>query len=172
MSEASISLILELMQVPNNFFTSFTVHFPLPYMHKVVRMEGLSMETQPYYCTDAIRQCIKKGLTESPQSFGIQAVARAIDIPITQLLIQYADMARVRNTPQPECFRVMLHMFTIIYLLLLPVISYKAMGYWVIPEGESRAGSKGGRGEGSDRLNNCKAVLRMHPTIYSCIQQW
>lgn len=91
----------------------------------------------PYYCTDVMRQCIKKGLTDSPQSFGAQAVARGIDIPVSQLSVQFADMARVRNTPQPDCFRVMLHMFTVIYLLLLPVISYEALRLWVIPEGEN-----------------------------------
>lgn len=90
----------------------------------------------PYYCTDVIRQCIKKGLTEHPQMHGVQAVARGIDIPVSQLSCQFSDMARVKNTPQPEVFRVMLHMFTIIYLLLLPIVSYSAMGYWVIPEGE------------------------------------
>lgn len=113
-------------------------------------MESLSLQAKPYYCTDVIRQCIKRGLTESPQSFGVQAVARGIDMPVAQLSTHYADMARVRNTPQPDCFRVMLQMFTIIYLLLLPVISYEALGYWVIPEGEKRvyqAGEKGGGGE-------------------------
>lgn len=90
----------------------------------------------PYYCTDVIRQCIKKGLTDKPQTFGAQAVARGIDIPVAQLASQFADMARVRNTPQPDVFRVMLHMFTIVYLLLLPILSYDAMGYWIVPEGE------------------------------------
>ena len=83
-----------------------------------------------------MRQCIKKGLTERPQTYGAQAVARGIDIPVSQLAVQFADMARVRNTPQPDCFRVMLHMFTVIYLLLLPVISYDDLGLWVVPEGE------------------------------------
>lgn len=50
--------------------------------------------------------------------------------------MQYVDMVRVRNTPQPVCFRVLLHVFTIIYLLLLPLISHDALGYLVIPEGE------------------------------------
>lgn len=43
--------------------------------------------------------------------------------------------ARVRNAPQPDCFRVMLRMFTLIYLLLLPLISYDTLGYYVVPEG-------------------------------------
>lgn len=96
----------------------------------------MSMTIMPYYCTDVMRQCIKKGLAENPQSFGVQAVARGMDIPVSQLSVQFADMARVRNTPQPDCFRVMLHMFTVIYLLLLPVISYNSLGLWVVPEGE------------------------------------
>ncbi|CAN0591813.1 unnamed protein product, partial [Laminaria digitata] len=61
------------------------------------------------------------------------AVARGIDLPVSRLAQQFADMARVRNTPQPDAFRVMLHMFTVIYLLLLPVISYDALGLWVVP---------------------------------------
>lgn len=95
----------------------------------------MSLQVVPYYCTDVIRQCIKKGLTENPQTFGVQAVARGIDIPVSQLGVQFADMARVRDTPQPACFRVMLHMFTVIYLLLLPILSYDSLGYWVLPEG-------------------------------------
>ncbi|CAM9583829.1 unnamed protein product [Ectocarpus sp. 12 AP-2014] len=43
-------------------------------------------------------------------------------------------MERVRDTPQPDCFRVMLHMFNLLYLLVLPVISYNALGYFVILE--------------------------------------
>eukprot|EP00752_Nemacystus_decipiens_P011975 g10615.t1 len=101
---------------------------------EVERMNNLSMPVVPYYCTDVIRQCIKKGLTDNPQSFGVNAVARGIDIPVSQLSMQFADMARVRNTPQPDCFRVMLHMFTLLYLLLLPLISYDTLGYFVIPE--------------------------------------
>ncbi|CAM9274481.1 unnamed protein product [Ascophyllum nodosum] len=101
---------------------------------EVTRMECLPLQAKPYYCTDVIRQCIKRGLTEHPQTYGAQAVARGIDMPVSQLSAQYADMARVRNTPQPDCFRVLLHMFTVIYLLMLPVISYDALGYWVIPE--------------------------------------
>lgn len=62
-----------------------------------------------------------------------------MDIPVSQLSVQYIDMVRVRNTPQPVCFRALLHLFTLIYLLLLPLISYDALGYLVIPEGE-RAG--------------------------------
>ncbi|CAM9468083.1 unnamed protein product [Scytosiphon promiscuus] len=81
-----------------------------------------------------MRQCTKKGLTEHPQTFGPNAVARGIDIPVSQLSVQYVDMVRVRNTPQPVCFRVLLHVFTILYLLLLPLISYDALGYLVIPE--------------------------------------
>lgn len=30
----------------------------------------------------------------------------------------------------------MLHMFTLLYLLLLPLVSYDTLGYFVIPEGE------------------------------------
>ncbi|CAM9740143.1 unnamed protein product, partial [Laminaria digitata] len=67
-------------------------------------------------------------------------VARGIDLPVSQLAQQFADMARVRNTPQPEAFRVMLQMFTMIYLLLLPVITYDALGKWVVPEGELSSG--------------------------------
>lgn len=57
-------------------------------------MNNLSMHVVPYYCTDVIRQCIKKGLTDHPQSFGVNAVARGIDIPVSQLSMQFADMAR------------------------------------------------------------------------------
>lgn len=99
-------------------------------------MSSMAPPVVPYYCTDVIRQCIKRGLTEHPQAYGAQAVARGIDIPVSTLASQFADMARVRNTPQPDCFRVMLHMFTLVYLLLLPIVSYEYMGYWVIPEGE------------------------------------
>lgn len=42
---------------------------------------------------------------------------------------------RVRSTPQPDCFRVVLHMFSLLYLLLLPLLSYDILGYLVIPEG-------------------------------------
>ncbi|CAM9691896.1 unnamed protein product, partial [Laminaria digitata] len=97
-------------------------------------MNRLSVMVMPYYCTDVMRQCIQKGLTEHPQKHGNQAVARGIDIPVSQLSVQFADMARVRNTPQPDTFRVMLHMFTMIYLLLLPIISYNELGLWVVPE--------------------------------------
>ncbi|CAN0060947.1 unnamed protein product [Pylaiella littoralis] len=101
---------------------------------EVEHINGLAMPVMPYYCTDVIRQCIKKGLTESPQTFGAQSVARGMDIPVSQLSLQFADMSRVRNTPQPDCFRVMLHMFTLIYLLLLPLTSYNSLGYFVIVE--------------------------------------
>lgn len=100
-------------------------------------MNRLPPRVMPCYCVDVMRQCIKKGLTDSPQQYAVQAVARGIDIPVSQLAGQFADMARLRDTPQPEVFRVMLHMFTIVYLLLLPVISYETMGYWIIAEGES-----------------------------------
>lgn len=30
----------------------------------------------------------------------------------------------------------MLHMFTLLYLLLLPLLSYDTLGYFVIPEGK------------------------------------
>ena len=99
-------------------------------------MNRLSLMVMPYYCTDVMRQCIKKGLTEHPQTYGVEAVATAIDAPVSQLALQFADMARLKNTPQPDTFRVMLHMFTMIYLLLLPVITYDAVGMWVVPEGE------------------------------------
>lgn len=101
-------------------------------------MNRMSPSMRPLYCTDVVRQCIKKGLTDHPQIHGVQAVARGIDIPVSLLGSQFADMARVRNTPQPDCFRLMLHMFTVVYLLLLPVISYENMGYWIIPEGGCR----------------------------------
>lgn len=103
---------------------------------QVERIKRLPYPVMPYYCTKVMRQCIKKGLTTHPQSFGENAVARGIDISISQLSMQYADMARTRDTPQPACFRVMLHMFTIIYLVLLPTISYDALGYWAFAEGE------------------------------------
>lgn len=67
---------------------------PLPERKQVERMNNLSMPVMPYYCTDVIRQCIKKGLTDHPQKFGAQAVARGIDIPVSQLSMQFADMAR------------------------------------------------------------------------------
>lgn len=101
-------------------------------------MNRLAAASRPYYCTEVIRQCIKKGLISHPPKYGAQAIARGIDMPVSQMSSQFADMARVRNTPQPECFRVMLHMFTIVYLLLLPVISYDYIGYWIIPEGTIR----------------------------------
>ena len=53
-------------------------------------------------------------------------------------VLPWRVLARVRNTPQPDCFRVMLHMFTLLYLLLLPLISYDTLGYFVIPEGKCR----------------------------------
>ncbi len=52
---------------------------------------------------------------------------------INPLTLVYAS---VRSTPQPACFRVVLHMFSLLYLLLLPLISYDILGYLVIPEGK------------------------------------
>ncbi|CAM9166341.1 unnamed protein product [Ectocarpus sp. 12 AP-2014] len=101
---------------------------------EVELINNLPPLVMPYYCTEVMRQCIKKGLADSPQAFGTQAVARGIDVPVSHLSVQFADMERVRNTPQPDCFRVMLHMFTLLYLLVLPVISYDALGYFVILE--------------------------------------
>ena len=63
-------------------------------------------------------------------------MARGIDIPVSQLALQFAHMARLKNTPQPDTFRVMLHFFTLFYLLLLPVITYDALGAFIVPEGE------------------------------------
>ncbi|CBN74200.1 conserved unknown protein [Ectocarpus siliculosus] len=101
---------------------------------EVELINNLPPLVMPYYCTEVMRQCIKKGLADSPQAFGTQAVARGIDVPVSQLSVQFADMERVRNTPQPDCFRVMLHMFTLLYLLVLPVISYDTLGYFVVLE--------------------------------------
>lgn len=101
-------------------------------------MNRLPAPLRPYYCTAVIRQCIKGGLSRHPQSFGQQAVARGMDIPVSQLGSQLADMIRIRNTPQPATFRVMLHMFTLVYLALLPIISYEILGAWTIVEGEWR----------------------------------
>ncbi|CAM9468370.1 unnamed protein product [Scytosiphon promiscuus] len=101
---------------------------------EVDQINELPFAMKPYYCTEVMRQCMKKGLTEDPQKFGQNAVARGIEIPVSRLSVQFADMARVRNTPQPDCFRVLLHMFTLLYLLLLPLLSYDTLGYLVIPE--------------------------------------
>lgn len=101
-------------------------------------MNRLAAPLRPYYCTGVIRQCVKEGLSKHPQGFGQQAVARGMDIPVAQLSSQLNDMVRIRNTPQPATFRVMLHMFTLVYLVMLPVISYKILGFWTIVEGERR----------------------------------
>lgn len=102
-------------------------------------MNDLSMPVMPYYCTDVIRQCIKKGLTENPQKFGVQAVARGIDIPVSQLSMQFADMARcvlpgVRNvffahwlTGSTRAFRVctVVHIFfgfSLLFFAAAPLI--------------------------------------------------
>lgn len=74
--------------------SSFGRHGKRNPTQQVERMNELPPSIMPYYCTEVIRQCIKKGLTEKPQSWGANAVARGIDIPVSQLSVQFADMAR------------------------------------------------------------------------------
>ena len=55
---------------------------------------------------------------------------------VAQLSALYVDMERLRSTPQPVCFRVLLRAFTLLHLALLPLRSHDKLGYVVIPEGE------------------------------------
>ncbi|CAM9238295.1 unnamed protein product [Choristocarpus tenellus] len=100
---------------------------------EVDRMNNLKIHV-PYYCTDAIRMCIKKGLTTHPSAYGQQAIARGIDVNVMLMSRCFADMARISKTPQPVAYRSLLHFFTVLYLMLLPVLSSDLIGYWIIPE--------------------------------------
>lgn len=61
--------------------TLFTTPAPLrPHPDQVDRINKLPDRVKPHYCTEVMRQCTKKGLTENPQSFGPNAVGAKMGV--------------------------------------------------------------------------------------------
>ncbi|CAM9970503.1 unnamed protein product [Discosporangium mesarthrocarpum] len=95
-------------------------------VREVDRMNKLNIHV-PLYSALCIRECIRTGITNP-------GTAQAVDSNVMVMTQVFEDMIRIHTTPQPTCYRTLLHFFIVLYLLLLPVISYELIGYFVIPE--------------------------------------